>query len=342
MMDRNLPIPDRALLDEALARVAQWGPAAEIVTPQPSDPRGRAHARVRIRHGDQEVVYVVEVKRGLRPATLGGMLLQLERLGDTALLVADYITPPLADELKARGVEFIDTAGNAYLDKPPLLIWIKGEKPLTRPEAPPQTGRAFQASGLRVLFALLCKPALANRPYREIAQLAGVAHGTVGWVMAEMPKLGYLALIGGKRRLMQPERLLQQWVDTYARVLRPKLLLGRYRAETLDWWTRIDPANYGLVFGGEPAAARLTKVLRPGTLTFYGPKAEPRLLLDQRLTPDPVGNVEFLERFWEFENDPPGIAPAVLVYADLLAIGDARCLEAAKQLQGDILARLGR
>jgi hypothetical protein len=322
--------------------LAAWGLAAEIITLEPALGRGRAHALVRIRHGGQEVIYAAEVKRGLRPATLGGALLQLERLGDTALLVADYITPPLAQELKTRGVAFIDTAGNAYLDRPPLFIWVKGEKPLMRLETLAETGRAFQASGLRVLFALLCEPALVDRPYREIAKHARVAHGTVGWVMAEMPKIGYVTVVGGKRRLIHPERLLQQWVDAYARTLRPKLLLGRYRAETLDWWATLDPLNYGLVLGGEGAAARLTEILRPGTLTFYGPKPEPRLLLDQRLKPDPAGNVEFLKRFWAFENDPPEIAPTVLVYADLLATGDARCLEAAKQLEGGILARLGR
>src|SRR3990170_4270570 len=341
-MDKHLLAMDRTLLDAALTRLAAWGLAAEIVTLEPMLGRGRVDALVRIRRGGQEILYAVEIKRGLRPATLGGVLLQLERQGDIALLVADHVTPPLAQELKTRGVAFIDAAGNAYLDRPPLFNWVKGEKPLTRLEAPRETGRAFRASGLRVLFTLLCDPALVDRPYREIAQRAGVAHGTVGWVMAEMPKIGYVAQVGGKRRLMQPERLLQQWVDAYARTLRPKLLLGRYRAETLDWWATLDPLNYGLVLGGEAAAARLTKILRPGTLTFYGPKAEPRLLLDRRLKPDPAGNVEFLKRFWAFENDPLEIAPAVLVYADLLATGDARCLEAAKQLEGGILARLGR
>src|SRR4030067_288899 len=83
---------------------------------------------------------------------------------------------------------------------------------------------------------------------------------------------------------------------------------------------------------GEAAPARLTKIFRPGTLPFYGPKLEPRLLLAQRLRPDPAGNVEFLRRFWTFEDKVPGMAPAVLVYADLVTIGDARTLEAAKQL----------
>src|SRR3990170_2086509 len=147
-MDKHLPAADRTLLDAALAKLAAWGLAPEIVALEPTLGRGRTDALVRIRHGGQEILYAAEVKRGLRPATLGGVLLQLERLGNTALLVADHVTPPLAQELRTRGVAFIDAAGNAYLDRPPLFIWVKGEKPSTRLEGPRETGRAFRASGL--------------------------------------------------------------------------------------------------------------------------------------------------------------------------------------------------
>ena len=79
--------------------------------------------------------------------------------------------------------------------------------------------------------------------------------------------------------------------------------------------------------------------LRPGTATFYGNRIDPRLLLEQRLRPNVEGNVEILRRFWAFEDDKPGLVPTLLIYADLLAIGDARCLEAAKLLYEPILDR---
>jgi len=341
-MDRPPETAERELLEAALGKLAGWGLAPEIVALDPPVEGVHADALIRVQLGKRKVVMAVEVKRGLRPGTLGGTLLQLERLGATALLVADYVTPPLAQELKARGVAFVDAAGNAHLDWPPVLIWVKGERPPERPEAPAVTGRAFQPGGLRVLFALLCDPALVDRPYREIAQRAGVAHGTVGWVMAELPEVGHVAKVGGRRRLVAPERLLQQWTDAFARTLRPKLLLGRYQAESLEWWRALDPVTYGLTLGGEGAAARFTTALRPGTLTFYGPRVEQRLVLERRLKPHAAGNVEFLRRFWTFGDDPPGLAPDVLVYADLVATGDARCLEAARQLEGWIRARLGR
>jgi len=43
-----------------------------------------------------------------------------------------------------------------------------------------------------------------------------------------------------------------------------------------------------------------------------------------------------------FENPEPALVPTLLVYADLLAIGDARCLETAKLLYDQILAEFNR
>jgi hypothetical protein len=284
----------------------------------------------------------VEVRHGMRPGNLGATMFQLQRMGEAAMLMADYITPQLAEQLKANKIAFADAAGNAYIEQPNWLIWVKGEKPTEGAYAAEQKGRAFQAGGLRVLFALLCKPGLINENYRAIARNAGVAHGTVGWVMAELPALGFLAEIAGKRRLLQPERLLQQWVEAYARKLRPKLLLARYQAGDDAWQEGIDPLKYGAVWGGETAGAKMTNLLRPEITTMYLRKREPALLHAARLQPNPAGNVELLKRFWEFDDDPPDLAPVILVYADLLATGDARCLEVARELYGDIIARFGQ
>ncbi|HSW40344.1 MAG TPA: type IV toxin-antitoxin system AbiEi family antitoxin [Acidobacteriota bacterium] len=326
---------DRDILEEVLAAAQRLGINAQIEQWQPNINGGHADAWIVLQLEGKKVRYTAEVKRGLRPVTLGAVIQQLQRLGEKPLLIADHVTPQLADTLRNHGISFIDTAGNAYINHPPLLVWVKGERPIARAIFQ-HTGRAFQASGLQVIFALLCNQGEVDRPYREIAKLAGVAHGTVGLVMAELPKLGFIAEVGKKRRLLQPERLLQQWVEAYARTLRPKLLLGRFKTETLAWWKTVDPNKYDLKMGGEGAAARLTNHLRPGTLTFFGPKAEPLFLLDQHLKTDPNGEVEILRRFWQFKNPEPALAPTLLVYADLLAIGDAHCLETAKLLYDQI------
>lgn len=325
-------IKSAALLTIALQKLRGYGITVTIEAQEVRLGRTTADAIVHLGYGGQEARYAVELKTGLRPQMLGAVIHQVQRLGVQGLLVADYITPPMAEELRVSKIAFIDTAGNAFIDQPPMFVWVKGEK---RPDATGldrPAGRAFQATGLQVLFALICNPEWAEMPYREIAKRAGVAHGTVGWVMAELPELGFVTELAGKRRLVNRERLLQQWAEFYPRALRPRLALGRFRAETLDWWNTIDPGKYEAVLGGEPAGGRITGYLRPGTATFYAEKIDPRLLVDLRLRPDVGGNVVIYRRFWTFAADDAALAPAPLVYADLMASGDGRCIETAKMV----------
>lgn len=337
-MDAINPKTDAALLKAALAAAQPLGLRWIMDVPARVADAGPATA-LRLDFGGQQMHFVAEIRRGLRPATLGAALHQLALHGEQGLLVADHITPPMADELRARGVAFIDTAGNAYIARPPLLVWVKGQRPPLPLAARTPATRAFQNTGLQVLFALLCRPEAANWPYRKIAEIAGVAHGTVGWVIAELTKLGFIVDINKTRRLVEGERLLARWVDAYPQRLRPKLLLARYHADTLDWTRTIDATAYGLLLGGEPAARRLTRHLRPGTATFYGEGIDRQWLIDHKLRPDPHGNVEVLKRFWHFDNETAGMVPPLLVYADLLAIGDARCLEVAREMHDGIVAR---
>lgn len=318
------------VLAAALEKLRGYGIAAATEKHEARLGWTTADAIVRLGYGGREAQYAVELKLGLRPQALGAVIHQLERYGGQGLLVADYVTPPIAEALRARKIPFVDAAGNAFLDQPPLFVWVKGEKPRVNAGAERRAGRAFQASGLQVLFALICNPEWTDLPYRDIARRADVAHGTVGWVMAELPKLGFIAEFRGKRRLMQRERLLQQWAEFYPRTLRPRLALGRFRAETLEWWNKIDPTRYGAVLGGEPAGGRITGYLRPGTATFYTEKLDPHLLVDLRLRPDAGGNVEIYRRFWTFAAKDAALVPDPLAYADLMATGDGRCIETAR------------
>lgn len=239
-----------------------------------------ADATVGLRFGGRQLRYTAEIKHRLRPEMLGPIVHQLRAWPGPGLLVTDYVTPPLADALRDQGIEFIDAAGNAYLNQPPLLVFVKGQR-RTDAIPTPERGRAFQATGLQVLFALLAHPELMDRPYREIAAAAGVAHGTVGWVMAELPGKGFVAEVRGRRRLMNGERLLNQWTEACGRTLRPRLLLGKFRGEMKDLQTRAQwPAE--LLVGGEVAAARITRHLRPETATFYAEAIDPKIVLKLR------------------------------------------------------------
>jgi hypothetical protein len=340
--------PELTLIDHAIEAARKLGLKAKVVLKEPLLGRTRADAMIEIDHGDQRVLYAAEVKRHVTPTTFGAIVRDLERLGDQALLVTDYVTPPIADKLHERHIAFLDTAGNAYLERPPLLIWVKGQKP-ARKRIAPAIGRAFQPGGLQVLFALLCNQDHLNHPYRELAKMANVTHGTVGWVMADLHRLGYLQEIKGKRgtrRLFEPKRLLAAWTEAYGRTLRPRTLIDRFYVPTLQGWQDWQVDQYDAMWGGEPAAAIMTEYLRPGELTIYADNVPAALAARRKflLTPAPghTAIVEVRKRFWTFPGDPAhaNLVPPVLVYADLLATGDARCIETAQLVYDGYIARL--
>ena len=124
--------------------------------------------------------------------------------------------------------------------------------PLVRP------GRAFTTAGLKVLFALLANPKLAEAPLRTLAGVAGVALGATPPILAGLEKEGHLLVAKRKRHLNATRRLLDEWAAAYARTLRPKTLTTIYEAPAFDQWKVWNLRDAGVRWGGElpPAADR--------------------------------------------------------------------------------------
>ncbi|MCU7859003.1 MAG: hypothetical protein KZQ86_04045 [Candidatus Thiodiazotropha sp. (ex Lucinoma kastoroae)] len=304
----------------------------------------RADALVRLVAPGANRQFAVEIKPRLTQAILGMAVHQLERFPQKGLIVTDYVNPKMAERLKAMDMPFLDVAGNAYINEPPVYVYIKGNKPLEKPHRKP-TPRAFQPTGLKVLFALLCRSGLEHAPYRDIAKAADVALGTVGRVITDLRELGYLVDMGKRgRRLTNKEKLIERWVTTYPEQLRPKLLLGRYKAVDHDWWKHAPLPSTQAYWGGEVAAAKLTNYLKPEQVTLYAQRTLGEFLLTNKLKKDPNGDVEILEAFWQTEYDwqYPELTPPLLIYADLLATGDARNIETARIIYEQQLAGLIR
>jgi len=317
---------------------------AEIKTVKPvRDPRFRADYLLRIGMQGKEIRYHAEVKANV---TKADKLLAMMRKGEfdhPLLLVTQYINMQLADELKQNGTEFIDTAGNAFINQPPLYIFVKGNKP-DIVKVPP-VKRAFRPAGLKVIYAFLCNPGLENKTYREIAVQVDVALGTVDWIMKELRELRFLLDMGKRgQRLIQKQNLLQRWVIAYPEQLRPKLILGRFRGEH-EWWRQKTLDHLKAQWGGEVAAAKLTQYLQPQIITIYTlPQELNQFLTENRLRKDQTGDVEILKKFWK----PPEIwqhedlVHPILIYADLLATGNERNIETAKMIYDQHIIQLIR
>jgi hypothetical protein len=282
-------------------------------------------------HG-KEIRYCVEVKANV---TKTDKLLAMMRKGGfehPLLLVAKYINGQMAEQLKRDGIEFIDTAGNAFINQPPLYIFVKGNRPPDLVKHIP-VKRAFKPAGLRTIYAFLCNPGLENKTYREIAAVTDVALGTVDWIMKELKELGYLLDMGKRgNKLIQKEKLLQRWVTAYPEQLRPKLALGRFRGEH-GWWQQKTLDPFEAQWGGEVAAAKLTQFLQPQIITIYTtPQQLNQFLIGNRLKRDPIGDVEILEKFWKPAElwARKDVVHPILIYADLLATGNERNIETAR------------
>jgi hypothetical protein len=278
-----------------------------------------------------------EVKTVDRFATPAMLKAQGKGPHDPPLLVAPYITREVAEHCRKLRLPFIDTAGNAYLEAAGLLVYVVGE---ARPvELRQGNFRALNPAGLKLTFTLLCRPRLLDENYRNIAAAAGVALGTVGADMKDLEARGFFNLETHPhlRKLLDPKRMLEEWVTHYPITLRPKLNLGRFRAdpERLQH-TALAPLN--AYWGGEPAAEKLTHYLKPAHFTIYTGEPIAKLVAAGRMRAEAGGNVEILEKFWNFpagptdKNGAPDIVPPILAYADLLATHDGRNAEAARMI----------
>jgi len=292
----------------------------------------------------REFRYYAGIKTAVTKTNRLLLLMGREHLQHPLLVVAKYINPQMAEQLRMDGLEFIDTVGNAFLNQPPLYVFIKGNR-LPQRHRDVQTKRAFKATGLRLIFTFLCNPGLENRTFREIAATAGVALGTVDWIIRELKELGYLLDMGKEGyRLIKKDILLQRWVTAYPEQLRPRQMLGRYRGEH-GWWQRKNMDPIKAQWGGEVAAARMTDYLNPQVVTIYTTTlALNPLLIENRLRKDAEGYVEILERFWKPDEQRPDgeLVHPILVYADLLATGDQRNIETARMIYEQHILRLVR
>jgi hypothetical protein len=336
---------ENELLELALEALRKNLPGqAKIKTVKPlRDPRLRADYLLGILMQGKEIRYYAEIKANVTKADKLLVMMHKGEFDHPLLLVTKYINTQLADELKQNGTEFIDTAGNAFINQPPLYIFVKGNKPDIVKTAPLK--RTFKPAGLKVIYAFLCNPGLENRTYREIAVETDVALGTVDWIMKELKELRFLLDMGKRgQKLIQKENLLQRWVTAYPEQLRPKLILGRFREENVGWQEKtLDP--FKAQWGGEVAAAKLTKYLQPQIITIYAaPQELDQLLIKNRLKRDQTGEVEILKRFWK----PPEIwkyedlVHPILIYADLLATGNERNIETAKMIYDQHIVQLIR
>jgi hypothetical protein len=302
------------------------------------------------------IEYSVELKRWAQQASVGSLSAQLFRMPAPALLVADYVNPNMAERLRDAGLQFIDTAGNAFLNEKNLFVFIKGNRMRASHSSTRRITRAFNTSGLKLIFSFLLEPRLVEGTYRTMAAASGVSLGTIGWILNDLKEKGYVQEYGKKhtRSLAAPIELLDRWAEAYPEKLLPILEIGLFKSQFSMPWKDIDPSIVDGCWGGEVGASLIDNYLSPEQGTLYLPKNSVRDLVMkyrmQRVTSNTIttsDTIRICEKFWHGSPEISGkhnkqcnVAPDILIYADLLASGDPRNLEAAERIYGQIKSRL--
>jgi hypothetical protein len=291
------------------------------------------------------LTYSYEVKKRLSLPRLEHLLLHLRQYAREAkaqlLLFADYVPPRLAERLIAEEVNFVDGAGNVYL---------QGGKPKYLREA--RTGRLTQPSGLQVVFVLLADPQAVSTPYRKLAEVGGVALGSVGWIVRELKARGYLEQKGRDEwTLIRRRELLDLWVGGYGDRLRRKLLMGRFQPPERDlnqtvgkFESNAEAVGITWALTGGFAADVLTRYFRGDQLGVFVSEWPAELMRKLKWLPSVRGPVAIFRKFSPlviFEGKQPfetPVAHPLLVYAELVYQGRERELEAAKSIYDRHLA----
>lgn len=267
------------------------------------------------------------------------MILEQAKIRQPFMLIAGKIYPDVKEILRQNHVTYLEANGNISLQHDDLFIWVDSNKPITIKAG--RNNRAFTKTGLKVLLHFLMNDNFLNMPYREIADLTGTSLGNVTNVMNALKEAGYLATLpSGGYKLTNKKLLLDRWVAAYEQLLKPIIEIGTFKfinEQDHQNWRRVPLENRKSMWGAQAGAHLLTGQLRPHDLVIYSNESRNDIINHYRLVRDNDGYIKVYQKFWNYDDYRSNIAPPILIYADLLNIGDGNAMEAAKRIYDDFL-----
>jgi hypothetical protein len=341
-----LSLSAKSLIAEALRALREsTGIAGEMLIGDSAE----TSPAVALEVGGKTLQYSCELKQKIDRYLVLDDLKARSVVSQSTLLVAGPLTEAMASRCRELDVQFIDTAGNAYLtDGRGILINVVGRK--LEKNSPSATGEmTITPAALRMMFAFLATPSMLNAPYRDISAAVQVSTGVIGKVFDVLEARGFIGTApGGDRIITSPEFMLSEWATGYMSRLRPKLKKFRFTSADPSYFHMGWDAQYRVstraLWGGEVAAEKITKHLNPATFSIYldmeqEPGALPDMVKQFKLRADPLGPIEVVQPFWNmdyFAESFPTV-PLHLVYADLLGTNEPRNLRVASQISHDVI-----
>ena len=280
---------------------------------------------------NSKVIYALpaEYKKEIKPFHLIA-LKDLKETNKNLIVLSEQIFPTIRDRLREMGINYIDSTGNCFIQINDWHFLIDG---LRAPSKKSVQKNGFTRTGLILTFHFLNDENYLNTTYRQIAEDYKISLGNVNKIINSLKEQNYIAKGKNKTlRIINRDKLLEQWILEYDEKLKPTLFLGEFRFinEYAKDWTKV-PLGVNSQWGGEPAGDLLTNYLQPAELTLYTKENSMDLIKKLKIAPG-KGNLKIYSRFWMFNDKRPNVVPTILVYADLVNTGDPRNIETAKML----------
>lgn len=305
-------------------------------------PYGKAEDRVYgIVFQNRIMQFIVEYKKYLAAYQID-QFLKAQDLRFPPLVVAEQIAAPAREQLRMKGIAYLEANGNIFINNHQAMIFLDGNKPVK--ESKPVTNRAFTKTGLRAVFHLLNNPDAITKTYRQLAEETGIALGNIKYIIDGLAEAGYITpLTRRKVALKNRKELLERWITGYRETLKPELFKGAFRIVSADMrgsWQDINVKGMGMQWGGEAAGELLTNYLQARALTFYAPDFTQQQADAIGLAPDKRGDVLVYDKFWYESGEEHATAPPLLVYADLLITDDPKCIKTARLIYDKYIKEL--
>ncbi|WP_339655360.1 type IV toxin-antitoxin system AbiEi family antitoxin [uncultured Maribacter sp.] len=259
----------------------------------------------------------------------------LNRRDNPLLVAADYITPKSKETLKSKGVNYIDSYGNVYLNLKHLKIYIEKDnaKPIYNAYSD-----VFTRAGGQILFQLLQNPELINANQEHLADISCVSLGSVSKTIKGLQKEGFAVKWNKEKKyqLVKREELLEKWIALANEKILPSHKIGSYSSVAIEGFkmTHIN-SNSESCWGGEYGAKLITNYLSPEKYSLFTTERADLMRLF-RIVPDEEGEISVYKTFWKpksiaFQTNNDNIPTnPLLVYAELIYSGNERNLETAK------------
>ena len=196
---------------------------------------------------------LVEVKSNFFPSQIDQFASSLDanikgQKNSIPLIITPNITASSFEHCIKNKINVLDLNGNILLDIPGFSIERFNGGRITK--RPPSSGTVFTAKGSRLLRAMLAFPK-RDWTHSELVRATKVSAGYVSIQINKMNVAGYTVKSGNLIRLVEPDKLLDDWCSHYR--------FDRYRKRH---FYAISDTNY------EHGLATLSKSLKKAGVTF--------------------------------------------------------------------------